>query len=55
MNQTAKTAEELEAWGKRLSAEGKFVPLVHRPRDIVFWVKEQIPFIRSEWFIDSWR
>jgi hypothetical protein len=49
-----KTAEELEAWGKRLSAERKFVPIAHNHRDIMFWVKEQTPFIRSEFFKDVW-
>jgi hypothetical protein len=49
-----KTAEELEEMGKRLRAEGKFVPLVHGPRDILFWEKQQIPFVRSEFYKDIW-
>lgn len=51
-----KTAEELEEMGKRLFKDGKFVPLVHNPRDILFWVKQQLPFIRSRQFKDDeWR
>lgn len=49
-----KTAEELEKMGKRLRGEGKFVPLVHSHRDVLFWVKQQLPFVKSEKFRDTW-
>lgn len=55
MTDTRKTAAELLAMGEQLRRQGKFVPQVHGERDIRFWVKEQIPFVKSEQFKeDEW-
>lgn len=50
-----KTADELEAAGKRLQTSGKFVPKVHRECDIRIWVKLQMPFVKSEHYKEDQR